>query len=189
MSVLTTQLKTMLGTESTDGWITFMDMIALNMPFLFERGRPTTEQIANSEIGQAGYKSWKEYVVDALGWKVSAWEAWRRAYQIVQEHPFLKDVDPSVSAVNRVAADKGKEAFPASIEDWEKEQADVKQRAVESNAKSLSAANKMIESLRLTIEALERDDILKDERIDALEEEAIVLRKYKALPWYKKLFN
>ena len=158
MSALTIKLKTLLGTESADSWLVFMDEIALNLPFLFDVGRPSAEQIADSEIGDAGFKSWKDYVEKGLGWKISAWEAWRRAYKTVQDHPYLRDLEPTVSAINKTSAVGGKDAFPADVDAWKAGQKEVVNRATEAKSLSLAAAKKRVIELEAVISA--KDEIM-----------------------------
>ena len=172
MSALTTKLKTLLGTESADSWLVFMDEIALNMPFLFEVGRPSAEQIADSEIGEAGFSSWKNYVEKGLGWKMSAWEAWRRAYKTVQDHSYLRDLEPTVSAINKTSADGGKDAFPANVDAWKSGQKEVVRKAADAKALSLAAAQKRVIELEAVMSA--KDEVIAGMKVTYTHDVAVL---------------
>ncbi len=119
------ELLAALGTENAPGqWMTFMDTVTRLLPDVLSSGRPTTEAIQRCAIGQLGFSSWTSMIeaptdANGLGWNVSAWKAWRRAWAVVQVHPWLRDQPLTSSEVNTLAQDAKREgvAFPASPEE------------------------------------------------------------------------
>lgn len=116
-----------LGTESDAGhWMRFMQSVTRLLPEVLSTGRPTKAAIERSAIGQLGFESWAE-MVDApieaggLGWNMSAWKAWRRAWAVVQAHPWMIEARLSSSEVNRLAIEcrKAGEPIPGSVEQYD----------------------------------------------------------------------
>lgn len=113
-----------LGTENNPAqWLTFMQAVTKLMPEILKKGRPTAEAINKSLIGQLGFKSWQAMLEapvssGGLGWNVSAWRAWRRAWGVAQAYPWLMDAGLSSSEVNTLAIEQ-KEDFPKSYEEYE----------------------------------------------------------------------
>lgn len=135
------ELRRALGNETAGGWIRAMDLIAHMLPFLVDRGRPTRAQVAASVVGQAGFDSWRDMIEaptaeGGLGWNWSAWRAWRRAYSVVLNHPYLRELAPSPAQIVGVLNRGG--TFPATAEDWlaaqQRHQAEIEQRRVQSLA-------------------------------------------------------
>lgn len=119
------QLLEALGTENNPAqWLLFMQAVTKLMPEILKKGRPTAEAINKSLIGQLGFKSWQamlEAPVSAggLGWNVSAWRAWRRAWGVVQEHKWLMDAGLTSSEINTLAIEQKGADFPQSLEEYE----------------------------------------------------------------------
>lgn len=116
------ELLAALGTEANPAqWMAFMQAVTRLLPDVLSVGRPTAEAIKRSAIGQLGFTSWSAMIeapTDAggLGWNVSAWKAWRRAWSVVQAHPWLLSQPMTSSEVNGLAADvkRAAVAFPGS---------------------------------------------------------------------------
>ena len=113
-----------LGTENNPAqWLTFMQAVTKLMPEILKKGRPTAEAINKSVIGQLGFSSWQAMIeapvsAGGLGWNVSAWRAWRRAWGVVQAYPWLLEAGLSSSEVNTLAIEQ-KEDFPQNLEAFE----------------------------------------------------------------------
>lgn len=112
-----------LGIEDGAKWLDFMQAVTRLLPDVLSVGRPSADAIRRSLIGQFGFTSWAEMIeapLDAggLGWNLSAWKAWRRAWAVVQEHPWLLGAGLSSSEVNTLAQECKREglAFPRSAE-------------------------------------------------------------------------
>lgn len=121
------ELLEALGTESNPAqWMRFMEAVTRLLPDVLSVGRPTAEAIKRGPIGQLGFSSWSAMIeapTDAggLGWNVSAWKAWRRAWAVVQVQPWLQTQPMTSSEVNTLAADVKRLGvpFPSSPEDLE----------------------------------------------------------------------
>lgn len=114
-----------LGTENNPAqWLLFMQAVTKLLPEILKKGRPTAEAINKSVIGQLGFSSWQamlEAPVSAggLGWNVSAWRAWRRAWGVVQANQWLLEAGLTSSEVNTLATEQKGENFPKSLEEFE----------------------------------------------------------------------
>jgi len=183
MSELSNDLKSILGAESGAEWLTFMDRIACDLPFLLNRGRPTAAAIAGSEIGVSGCKSWSEYIEKELSWNVNTWRAWQRAYSKVLEFPYLRDLELTASAINALNA-KAKE-FPADL--------DAHSALTSSLAvKSADDAANTLKALRERIRELERAQMADAEQFNALRNRFATLQArvsaFKILNWFSRIF-
>lgn len=113
-------LRSILGAESAGRWILFMDNIKSSLPFLLDSaGRPKAEDIRQSRIGDAGFESWTQMVEASpawggLDWSIDSWKAWKRAYAVVQEHAYLRDLGLTASEINTL--NREFDQFPASAE-------------------------------------------------------------------------
>jgi uncharacterized phage infection (PIP) family protein YhgE len=102
-------LREALGAESAGLWVFFMDKVRVTLPFLMDTaGRPKAEIVQASAIGQAGFSSWSEMIEESpeqggLGWSVDSWKAWKRAYGVVQAHPYLRDLELTASEINTLS--------------------------------------------------------------------------------------
>jgi len=116
------ELLRALGTENNPGqWMQFMQTVTRLLPDVLSSGRPTKEAINRSPIGQLGFASWQAMIeaptdVSGLGWNFSAWKAWRRAWAVVQEQPWLLDQEITSSELNTLANDLRRDGikFPSS---------------------------------------------------------------------------
>jgi hypothetical protein len=169
MSQVTEKFKSLLGAETGNGWIKFMDEVNAEMPFLFGAGRPTKEQIQNSEIGRCGHASFAEYVEKSLNWNVSQWRAWMRAFKVVQKHSYLRQLNITASAINTLNSKS--DVFPASLSDYENQRSEIVADQQNRQDNSLSDAKRINAELTAEIERLKRE-----------------MAAFNKLPWYKKLF-
>jgi len=140
---IATRLRRLLGAESAGAWIDFMDMVHRELPFLTAPGRPKKADVEASEIGRAGFGSWVEMIeapVDkgGLGWNRHSWNAWRRAYRLVRQYPYLRGLGLTASQIN-TAAQKA-ETFPATADEWWDLQSQMEQEARERHQRSLREA-------------------------------------------------
>lgn len=119
------ELLEALGTENNPAqWLVFMTAVTKLLPQILKAGRPSAEEINSSIIGQLQFKSWQEMleapVIDGgLGWNISAWKAWRRAWTTVQAHPWLLDAALTSSEVNTLALECKNSSFPKNLEEYE----------------------------------------------------------------------
>lgn len=138
------ELLSALGTEANPSqWMEFMQTVTRLLPDVLSVGRPTAEAIKRSAIGQLGFSSWSAMIeapTDAggLGWNVSAWKAWRRAWSVVQVHPWLLSHPVTSSEVNSLAVDvkRAGVAFPGSLQELEAFRSSTREAAEQRRADS-----------------------------------------------------
>lgn len=163
------ELVAALGTENRpDQWIVFMEAVTRLLPDVLSSGRPTSEAINRSPIGQLGFKSWTAMIeapleAGGLAWNVSAWKAWRRAWATVQAYPWLRDAGLTSSEVNTLAQEF-KDGFPASLEAYEELKKGRKDAAEKRRTESVAA-------LKARAEAAEKRAIQAEARLEALDEQ------------------
>lgn len=161
------ELVAALGTENVPGqWMIFMEAVTRLLPDVLSSGRPTSEAIDRSVIGQLGFKSWTAMIeapqeAGGLAWNVSAWKAWRRAWATVQAYPWLRDAGLTSSEVNTLAQES-KDEFPASLEAYEELKKGRKDAAEKRRTESVAA-------LKLKAEESEKRVIQAQATIAALE--------------------
>lgn len=103
------ELLAALGTETNPAqWMEFMTAVTRLLPQVLATGRPTREAIQRSIIGQLGFGSWAAMIEapvadGGLGWNVHSWKAWRRAWTVVEAHPWLREQSMTASEVNTLA--------------------------------------------------------------------------------------
>jgi len=182
MSQLATDLKAILGTTSGQGWLVFMDKIKNDLPFLAV-GRPTNGDIQNSEIGAAGCKSWNEYIKKVLNWNPNTWRAWQLAFKIVLEHPYLRELDLTPSAIKTIS--ENTDNFPSSLDEYNAYKADTKKKA--SDARELE-----ITTLRKRLSRLDAEIIVLRNNSTALKADNTSLNKrineFNAQSWFTRAF-
>lgn len=169
MSQVTDRFKALLGAETGNGWIQFMDEVNIEMPFLFGAGRPTKQQIEQSEIGRSGCSSWSEYIEKVLNWNVSQWRAWMRAFKVVQQHAYLRQLNITASAINTLNAKS--ESFPESLSAYENQRSEIVADQQNRQDNSLADAKRINAELTGEIERLKGK-----------------MAMFNQLPWYRKLF-
>jgi hypothetical protein len=105
--------------DNPAAWMDFMESVTRLLPEILSPGRPSTDAIKRSPIGQLGFKSWQAMIeapADAhgLAWNFSQWKAWRRAWATVQANPWLRSQPLSSSEINNIAIEF--KPFPESLE-------------------------------------------------------------------------
>ena len=183
MTPTTNKFKSLLGAETADGWIVFMDAVKAELPFLFDSGRPSKQQIAESEIGRTGHTSWADYVEKELAWNTSQWRAWMRAYKVILDNEYLRDLDLSSSAINTMS--RKVDEFPDSAEAWNKQREAVQSDQDDRQANSLADAKRINAELRSEL------DRLTGELDTAVAENESLHNKMKAfnlMKWYQKIW-
>lgn len=127
-SIAHDELLAALGTENNPAqWMIFMEAVTRLLPAVLSSGRPSRETIERCAIGQLGFKSWKEMIEapindGGLGWNISAWKSWRRAWAVIEAHPWLRNEPLTSSEVIQLSL-KVKEAANSDdrgsiIPDW-----------------------------------------------------------------------
>jgi hypothetical protein len=116
------KLIELLGSESGDKWLEFMDFASEKLSNILSRGKPKKEDIEASIIGENGFKSWKEFVESptserGLGWKIATFDSWKRAFAIVGQYPYLRNLGLTPSFINTVNRET-KGDFPSSESDF-----------------------------------------------------------------------
>jgi hypothetical protein len=142
----------MLDPENHYKWLNFMDEIHAQLPLILRVGKPKTEDIENCIIGQSGFKSWKEMVEapqpEGFGWNYSTFDAWKRAYKLVLEHAYLRELELTASQINTIYRES-KPNFPQALDEFNAFSEVRKQKQLELHQNSLKDAqnrNKELES-------------------------------------------
>jgi len=136
-------LREILGAESAGRWILFMDKIKSSLPFLLDSaGRPKSEDIRSSIIGQAGFDSWTQMVESSpawggLDWSIDSWKAWKRAYTIVMDNAYLRDLGLTASEINTLSREFT--TFPASAEALKAAKTERSERLESNRGNSITA--------------------------------------------------
>ena len=156
------QMCDYLGAESGNQWLNFMDYsYEILGNIVSGRGKPSAEIIKESIIGKAGFTSFKEMIEapvadSGLGWNISAWTAWRRAYSVVIKHPYLRDLELTASNINTIYNELKKEGFPDNIGDFSEYQVNRVSSQKDRQAHSLADAQRAQKRL-----IMERDELLR----------------------------
>lgn len=116
------KLIELLGSESGDKWLEFMDYVSQNLSHILSRGKPKSEDIEYSIIGQSGFKSWKDFVESptskhGLGWKIATFDSWKRAFAVVGQYSYLRNMGLTASFINTIHRET-KPDFPSSESDF-----------------------------------------------------------------------
>ena len=152
MSTEITKLIGMLDTKSGNSWLNLMDYChEILADVIASKGKPTQETISESIIGQAGFTSWRLMVETSvssggLGWNISTWNQWKRAYRVVKKYPYLRDIEITPSLINTLWNEL-KEGFPTDLVEFEAYQAKRKVEIEERQANSLNNAKSRIAEL------------------------------------------
>jgi len=174
------ELLEALGTENNPAqWMRFMETVTKRLPDVLSSGRPSTEAIKRSVIGQLGFSSWRA-IIEAptadggLSWNWSAWVAWRRAWKVVQTWPYLQDLPLTAAQVNRVhqAAKDSPQGFPANasaLEAWESEQKEQRQ---EQRAETLETLKHQVQELGQKLQDTTRALDMANTKAENLENQA-----------------
>jgi myosin heavy subunit len=159
MTYQVNKMVEILGTESGNAWLDFMDYTHEVLAGIVDkRGAPSAETIANSIIGEAGFTSWKAMIQAStaeggLGWNLSSWDLWKRAYRIVQQHPYLRELELTASEI-KTLHNETKDSFPADLEAFNDYQANRMEIIESKRQNSLSNAKKVNDELVLELSTL-----------------------------------
>jgi len=164
------ELLETLGNESSARWIEFMQAVTRLLPDVLSVGRPSAEAIKSSLIGELGFTSWADMIEapaeqGGLGWNLSAWKAWRRAWAVAQEHPWLQQAGLSSSEINTLAQDCKRDGvpFPSSVEDLE---------ALRSGRRTAQEARRSDSVASAALRAENAEKAAHEARMDALKAQA-----------------
>jgi hypothetical protein len=165
----------MLDPKSSYKWLNFMDDIHAKLPLILRVGKPKTEDIEACIIGEAGFASWKKMVEapqpDGFGWNHSTFVAWKRAYKVVLEHPYLRDLELTASQINTINRESNPD-FPKTLDEFNAFSGARKEKQVEQHQNSLKdAKNRNTE--------LEKNNNDLKERLEALDLVAQQLQEVK----------
>lgn len=146
--------------DNPAAWMDFMEAVTRLLPDILSPGRPSTEAIKRSPIGQLGFRSWQAMIeapADAhgLAWNFSAWKAWRRAWATVQANPWLRSQPLSSSEINTLANEF--KPFPGSLEELQA----LRQAKVTTTEQK--RADTLAELQRALVEAGARLKVLEDQ--------------------------
>lgn len=152
------ELRESLGAESAGLWVFFMKKVEATLPFLMSSsGRPSSDLVRRSVIGQAGFRSWADMVEASpdsggLGWSIDSWKAWKRAYKIVTEHPYLEQLNMTASEINTLSREF--QPFPASAEALEQAKQDRQTKLEAKRGNSVSALRNQIDERQSALDAM-----------------------------------
>ncbi len=152
-------LRDLLGAESGDQWVDFMDYVNEHLADVLKRGAPSAEAIKNTFIGQAGFDSWTAMIESpvangGLGWKKSAWNSWRKAFLQVRKFEYLREVETTASHINTVYRET-KPDFPAYRTEWDAHKRKREVEQGERQQKSLKAAQEAVAGMKDRLEVAE----------------------------------
>jgi len=146
------EMVRMLGTESAGGWLYFMHYAHRQLHGIIDsRGKASAERIRESFIGRAGFSGWFEMIEapiseGGLGWNISKWKQWQRAFRLVRSNPYLEQLDLTPSQINTLY-NETKPEFPTDLAGYEAHQASKAARLAERQANSLKLSNERIHEL------------------------------------------
>lgn len=113
-------LSALAVADNPAAWMIFMEAVTRLMPDVLSSGRPSTDAINSSPIGQLGFKSWQSMIeapTDAhgLAWNFHMWKAWRRAWATVLANPWLRAQPFTYSEITTIFNEF--KPFPSSLEE------------------------------------------------------------------------
>ena len=166
------KLIELLGSESGDRWLEFMDYVNQNLSHILKRGKPKAEDIENSIIGKAGFKTWKEFIESptaqgGLAWNLSTCDSWKRAYSIVCNYPFLRNLELSASFINTIYRET-KPNFPISESDLNEFLAVREEKAIANQQNKLKMAENRSQELLEQLKVHEHTIALQKQEIETL---------------------
>lgn len=152
------EMREALGAESSGLWVIFMDKVRVTLPFLLDTaGRPKVDVIRSSVIGAAGFDSWGQMIEASpdnggLGWSIDSWKAWKKAYSVVQQHPYLRRLELTASEVNTLSREF--DPFPSTAEELEEAKSERKRRLEAKRGNSVSALRNQIDERQSALDAM-----------------------------------
>lgn len=97
---INTHIKELLR-QSQSGWLDLCQALDKHLPELAGKGRMKKEDVEASFLGSLGYLSFAEYVDQELNWSMHTYRSYRRAWNIVKQHPYLKDLGVGYAVINK----------------------------------------------------------------------------------------
>jgi hypothetical protein len=163
------ELLEALGSENNPSqWVEFMRTAHRHLPFLFEPGRPTKQQIENSAIGQLGFSSWAEMIEaerdkGGLDWSLNSWKLWSKSFKVINQYEYLAKMNITASAVMKLASDFRNAEFPSSKDELELARAAIAEKKKADETEKVS-------NLKARVIDLEKQLIAERTRVDGLRE-------------------
>jgi uncharacterized phage infection (PIP) family protein YhgE len=151
-------LRDSLGAESAGLWIFFMDKVQAMLPFLIgEAGRPKVDAVRASVIGAAGFDSWFSMVESSpdeggLGWSIDSWKAWKKAFAVVQAHPYLRNLELTASEINTLSREI--KPFPPTPEALEAAKLERTKKLNAKRGNAVAALQGQLAEAKTAIESL-----------------------------------
>lgn len=178
----TDKLIKLLGSESGDKWLEFMDYVNQNLSHILKRGKPRIQDIENSIIGKSGFKTWKDFIESStqtggLGWKIATFDSWKRAYSIVCNYEFLRDLELSASFINTIYRET-KPNFPKTESEFNEFLALREHTAIAKQQNMLKVAENRAEELTSENNTLINKSNIQEVQIENLKK---LLEKSEAL--------
>lgn len=149
------RLVTALGSEANPGqWKSFMKTVAELIPHVVvNAGRPSAGEVQNSLIGRLGFRSWKEMLVadravGGLEWSTGGWNAFRRAWSLVEQYPYLHELPVRAGWLNSLSAElkRTETPFPDTLEDYQALLESREQARIEGKAETLNELKTRLEA-------------------------------------------
>ena len=147
--LLVSDLQELLDPDNIYKWLAFMDKIHTKLPLILRQGKPRKTDIEQSIIGQSGFSSWREMLEapkpNGFGWRYATFDAWKRAYNLVLTHSYLRELELTASQINTIYRES-KPNFPKNLNDFNSFSESRKEKQVEQQQNSLKAAqNRVLE--------------------------------------------
>lgn len=149
------RLVTALGSEANPGqWMQFMETVAELIPHVVvNAGRPSIGEVQSSLIGRLGFSSWKEMLEtkrdsNGLEWSTGGWNAFRRAWSLVEQYPYLRDLPVRAGWLNSLSAQLKRDEtdFPGDLESYQSLLEAREQARIESRTETLSELKTRLEA-------------------------------------------
>jgi hypothetical protein len=161
-------LSALAVADNPAAWMIFMDAVTRLMPDVLSSGRPSTDAINSSPIGQLGFKSWQSMIeapTDAhgLAWNFHMWKAWRRAWATVLANPWLRAQPFTYSEITTIFNEF--KPFPSSLEELQA----LRQAKVTTTEQK--RADTLTEALKAAQEAQAAASTLRDQLAEAASRE------------------
>ena len=171
--------RTLKAADNPAAWMLFMRAVTRLLPDVLSSGRPSAEAIRRSVIGQLGFKSWQEMIeapadLNGLAWNFSGWKAWRRAWAVVEAHPWLIGQPMTASEINTVAqeAKRAGRDFPNSLAALDAMRDAARGAAEQAKASTIAAlTSKLQDAEKSAQEAIAAAAALRDQLAESASRE------------------
>jgi len=171
--------RALRAADNPAAWMTFMQAVTRLLPDVLSSGRPSTEAIRRSVIGQLGFKSWQEMIeapadLNGLAWNFSGWKAWRRAWAVVEANPWLIGQPMTASEVNTISQEAKRAGieFPASLAELDAMRDQSRTAAEQAKTSTVAALTmKLQEAEKAAQEAIAAAAVLRGQLAEAASRE------------------